>query len=144
MGLTRPGDAANLCLVLRRLFKLLAVLAVVWSLGTHWAMVQTAAWVRMAIHHSAETSVTEAVGRVLGGQNPCRICKWVREGRANESRNEALLERGPLEFEVPSGITLESEGLVLEMPAIVGREVFWKSWVVGPPKPRPKWLDGSV
>ncbi len=54
-------------LLLQRPFRMLVVLAMAWSTGTHWAVLQTGAWVRMTWDQSQETTLADAVGRVLGG-----------------------------------------------------------------------------
>jgi len=107
-------------------------------MGTHWAVLQTAAWVRMTWGHSQATTLADAVGRVLGGGQPCRICKWVREGRANEPREAVLLVKQIPEFEMPPGMVVVMDVVVLKRELIPDRETAWEPRVQVPPKPRPR------
>jgi hypothetical protein len=57
-----------------RLCKLAVVSALVVTLGAHWALLQTVAWVGMIITYSQETTLAEAVEMTFDGEHPCRLC----------------------------------------------------------------------
>jgi hypothetical protein len=67
----------------------LTVLALVLVTGGHWMALQSVAWAGMLIRYSQQGSVSQAILRTFDGQHPCRLCKVVREGRAEEQRQDS-------------------------------------------------------
>jgi len=60
------------------------------SVGGHWAILQSAAWVGMALEYSQSMPVDEALRATFDGSHPCSLCKAVSQGRAEE-RKQSLL-----------------------------------------------------
>ena len=55
------------------------------SIGLHWAVLQSAAWVGMAVAYSVEKgSVVEGLSDTFDGDHPCPLCKLVNEGVKTE------------------------------------------------------------
>ena len=61
--------SGRLALVVR-LGKWLVVLALVVMIGGHWALLQSAAWVRMAVKFSEKETLVVALEKTFNGKNP--------------------------------------------------------------------------
>src|SRR6266700_353717 len=75
--------------MLRRAAKILLVSTLSCSLGLHWAILQSVAWVGMAVSFSQSASLKEALERTFDGKHPCSLCKIVVEGKKSEKRQQA-------------------------------------------------------
>lgn len=57
------------------------------SIGLHWAVLQSAAWVGMAVAYSVEKgSVVEGLSDTFDGDHPCPLCKAVEKGVESEQQ----------------------------------------------------------
>ena len=77
---------AHLCSLLPRLMRGLVVLALCLSIGLHWAALQSAAWVGMAVAYSVEKGVVEGLSDTFDGDHPCPLCKAVKQGQDAETK----------------------------------------------------------
>jgi hypothetical protein len=75
--------------VLRRLGHWLIVSALVLSIGAHWALLQSVAWVSMAVSYSQTFTLKDALVKTFDGRHPCKICKAVQEGKKSERKPES-------------------------------------------------------
>ena len=64
------------------------VLALVGMIGGHWALLQSAAWLGMAVNYSKHESVGVALEKTFDGKHPCKLCKLVRAGKASEKKHD--------------------------------------------------------
>jgi hypothetical protein len=71
-----------------RLSKFVLILGLISSVGWHWVVLQSVAWVGMAIHYSQSAPLREALIKTFGGNNPCGICKFVAEGKKSQDKQE--------------------------------------------------------
>jgi len=79
--------------VLVKLSKWLLVLALSASIGAHWGFLQSVAWVGMAISYSQDSSsFTEALAKTFDGKHPCKLCKFVADGKKSEKKQDAQLK----------------------------------------------------
>ena len=62
------------------------VLVLVLSLGLHWALLQSVAWVGMMVSYSRGAALSEAVSKTFDGKHPCPLCKMIKKGRASEKQ----------------------------------------------------------
>lgn len=69
---------------LTRLARGMVVLALCVSIGLHWVVLQSAAWVGMAVTYSVEKGVVEGLSETFDGEHPCPLCKMVNEGVKTE------------------------------------------------------------
>ena len=65
-----------------------AVVLLSFSLGLHWAALQSVAWTSMFLERVQQGTLFEALQTTLDGKHPCRICLVVREGRAAAKWND--------------------------------------------------------
>ena len=126
--------------MLRKVSRLLLVLALAGSLGLHWALLQSAAWVGMAVSFSQTAPLREALAKTFDGKHPCSLCKMVAEGKRSEKKQETLQPLVKLElFFVPSCITLLAPALdplsFTPVEAMTARNE-------APPTPPPRQLPG--
>ena len=64
------------------------MLALVLSLGLHWTVLQSAAWVGMVITYSKDASIGEALEKTFDGEHPCPLCKIVEVGSQSDGEND--------------------------------------------------------
>jgi hypothetical protein len=84
--------------VLKRLSKVAVVLSLVCIVGGHWALLQSVAWVGMAVKFSQKEPVAVALKKTFDGAHPCSLCKAVAEGKKSEEKREAQEPITKLEF----------------------------------------------
>jgi hypothetical protein len=75
--------------VLTKLSKWVLVFAMALTIGIHWPILQSVAWVSMAISYSQGTSVKEGLAKTLDGKHPCKLCRLVQEGKKSERKSDA-------------------------------------------------------
>lgn len=57
------------------------------SIGAQWVVLQSAAWVGMAVSYSIKAgSLTEGLSETFDGQHPCPMCKLVDQGKKSEKK----------------------------------------------------------
>jgi hypothetical protein len=80
----------------RKASRLVVILALLASIGGHWAVLQSVAWTRMIIERTQMDSFATAVQTTLDGEHPCDMCKRITEGKQNERQSE----KSPLNVKV--------------------------------------------
>lgn len=80
--------------VFLRVTKFMVILALMFSIGAHWALLQTLAWTGMIISYSQDATLAEAISMTFDGEHPCKMCKVVKEGRKSEQEKPAVLKAG--------------------------------------------------
>ncbi len=73
---------------MRRLAHWLLVLALSFSIGLHWAVMQSTAWVGMVISYSQEGTLAEAITKTFDGKHPCARCNQVQKGQETGKKSE--------------------------------------------------------
>ncbi len=71
-----------------RISRFIVVLALLASIGGHWALLQSLAWTRMIVERTREESFARAVQATFAGENPCELCKRIADGKQNEKQPE--------------------------------------------------------
>ncbi len=99
---------------LRRILAVLMLMVFFTSVGGHWCILQGVAWIRMAHEFAKRDTVSHALRKTLNGENPCKLCHKIDEGRSKAAKtNRELAEvRGSL---------LKDPGLVAECQDTVRR-----------------------
>jgi hypothetical protein len=72
-----------------RPLKLPVVLALMVSIGLHWALLQSVAWVGMVVSYSQTGPLSAAIEKTFDGQHPCKLCHFVKEGQQHEKKQDA-------------------------------------------------------
>ena len=81
-----------------RLCKLLLVLALVSSLGLHWTLLQSVAWVGMFLSYSQTSTLRQALVKTFDGQHPCSLCKRIEQGKKSEKKSDSTIDGKKLDF----------------------------------------------
>ena len=97
------------------------VAALMVSIGLHWAVLQSAAWVGMAVTYTVQTgSVAEGLSNTFDGDHACPLCHMVAEG--TKSKAPASDERAPQkdgkEFKLTLAIVTVPAFVFGKLPAI--------------------------
>jgi len=74
----------------------MTVLMLIFVIGLHWILLQSTAWLFMAIRYVQQAPLTEAIAMTFDGEHPCALCKMVADGRAKEKtpeRQKASVEK---------------------------------------------------
>jgi hypothetical protein len=82
----------------RRLFQFLVAAALIIAVGGHWAVLQSVAWVSMAVTYSHTDSWEVALKKTFSGEKPCKLCLAVREGKQQEQKQSVLKVETKLDF----------------------------------------------
>ena len=80
-----------------RLGKWFVVLALALATGSHWYLLQSIAWVGMAVDFSRSEPLPIALQKTFDGQHPCELCKVVGEGMQAEKKAE--MEKRQFKFD---------------------------------------------
>jgi hypothetical protein len=80
---------------------MLLTMLLIASIGGHWALLQSVAWVSMVIDYSKEAPISIAVSKTFDGKHPCNLCKLVKSGKASEKRQEAIKVKSKIDFWMP-------------------------------------------
>jgi hypothetical protein len=81
-----------------RIGRIFLVIALVATLGAHWAILQTVAWTTMLADNLHSTSFQVAVKKTFDGQHPCCLCKAIAAGKQSEKKTEFSFQSQKLEF----------------------------------------------
>ena len=116
----------------------LVVLMLTLSLGAHWALLQSVAWVGMIASYSRNATLGEALVKTFDGEHPCKLCKVVEKGRQSEKKQELLKINAKKDYICESKVSVlfpPSTFQVLSSPddSSPGR-------IVTPPVPPPRGL----
>jgi hypothetical protein len=84
--------------VLSRVAKFCVLVLLIISIGGHWALLQSAAWVGMMIDYSRDGSISAAVCKTFDGKHPCCLCKAIAAGKKSEQKKELSFKSQKLEF----------------------------------------------
>ena len=123
-----------------RLSRLAIAAALALSIGLHWELLQSVAWVGMIVDYSQNAPLTEALAKTFDGNHPCRLCQEIAKGKRSEKKTECVSVGKKLEFLYPS------EAFVFSAPSH-SWEVHWpestlRSALRLPPVPPPRQLPG--
>jgi hypothetical protein len=81
-----------------RIGKIFIVLALVATLGAHWALLQTVAWTTMLANNLQSGSFHQAVTKTFDGNHPCCLCKAIAAAKKSEKKSEAVSPTLKMEF----------------------------------------------
>lgn len=81
-----------------RFGKIFLIIALVTTLGAHWAVLQTVAWTTMLAENLQSTSLQDAMTKTFDGQHPCPLCRAIAAGKKSEQKTEFLFPSQKMEF----------------------------------------------
>ncbi len=68
------------------------------TVGFHWAALQSAAWIGMTVKYAQNSSLGDALEKTFDGKHPCKLCKFVQEGKQAEKKSNGQFEIKKLAF----------------------------------------------
>jgi hypothetical protein len=134
----------NVAAVLVRFTRGSLILALMVSIGAHWGVLQSVAWLGMIVSYSRDGSLSEAVNKTFDGRHPCRVCQVIKTLRSEEKQSEQKHLKPNVKLDV---------GLVWQPVTFLffcGREripspdVSVLSRREAPPKPRPRTCHSAT
>ncbi len=116
--------------------KWFVALGLMVSVGAHWAVLQSVAWVGMMTVYSRDASFTAALIKTFDGKHPCRLCQAIQQGRAMEKKSPALKPGSKLD----AGVAWEPTAFLFDriVPTFSANVFTPVSYQEPPPKPRPR------
>jgi hypothetical protein len=82
----------------RRLFQFFVAAALIVAVGGHWAVLQSVAWVSMAVTYSQTDSWEVALKKTFSGEKPCKLCLAVKEAKQQEQKQSVLKVESKLDL----------------------------------------------
>ncbi len=127
-------------LVRNRSCRLVILLGLVLSLGLHWTLLQSVAWMGMVVSYSQQKGLAEALEMTFDGLHPCALCKAVENGSdtsSKEKRQKTGNDMKKLDGMLPAGDAdrIPSPPLPAEFPSNHEEPV---SLAFAPPVPPPR------
>ena len=106
------------------------------TLGFHWGLLQSVAWVGMIVNYSCQGSLKDAMVKTFDGHHPCPLCKLVRAGKTSEKKPEA--QQSVKKIDLFAGPAVAFDFPSLPAPAFpVPRLILSRTDVPLLPPPRP-------
>lgn len=80
--------------MLRRTARLLLIAALVFSIGLHWVVLQSAAWAGMIVTYSVQQgSFITGISQTFDNEHPCPLCCAVKKGKQSEKSDTKQLDQ---------------------------------------------------
>jgi hypothetical protein len=122
----------------RKLMQWSLVCALVFSIGAHWPILQSVAWVGMAVSYSQTAPLKEALEKTFDGQHPCQLCDFVQTGKNAEKKQDSKKSPTRLDF------WLNLDRAVIYPREVFSDGVFTNPSIAGqshaPPTPPPRFV----
>ncbi|MDB6032696.1 MAG: hypothetical protein JWM16_3034 [Verrucomicrobiales bacterium] len=123
--------------MVRKLSKCLVVAALVLATGGHWVLLQSVAWVGMAIHFTETDGFATAIQKTFDGKHPCKLCKVVEEGRKSTPEHEMLKLDTKIDFFCGAKVSFRMP--TLDYPPIIFSPALMLPRTEAPPLPPPRF-----
>ncbi|MDB6027144.1 MAG: hypothetical protein JWM68_3367 [Verrucomicrobiales bacterium] len=122
-----------------KISKWFIVCALVVSIGGHWVVLQSVAWVGMTFSFSQECSIQQALTKTFDGKHPCQLCKVVRAGKKAEATDESKVEFQKVDLLSDAILTYQFPEAVRQKSSLATTRVFRAET---PPSPPPRQFLG--
>ena len=92
----------------------LLIAALMVSIGAQWAVLQSVAWVSMAVSYSIkEGSIATGLSKTFDGEHPCPLCCAVEKGTESEKKDPKSKDSKKLKQDL---FASEARVVVIEAP----------------------------
>ena len=92
------------------------VAALMISIGAQWAVLQSAAWMSMAVSYTIKAgSIAEGLSQTFDGKHPCKLCHVVKKGTDSEKKDPTKQETAKKKIEL---FTNSHALLVIARPSV--------------------------
>jgi hypothetical protein len=75
--------------VLQQVKNTVVGVALIFTIGLHWPLLQSVAWVNMIVALSKHEGIGQAVEKTFDGKHPCKLCNFVAEGKKADQKKTA-------------------------------------------------------
>lgn len=120
----------------KRLFQFSVAAALIVAVGGHWAVLQSVAWVGMAVSYAQTDSLEVALKKTFDGHHPCKLCLAVKEGKDQEQKQTPFKVETKLDFLCFSQFSLVHPALPFVMLSPPPQTALTRSH--SPPTPPPR------
>lgn len=103
-----------IAIVLHRIARLIVLGTLSLTIGLHWGILQSVAWVGMVVDYSQENSIGTAIEMTFDGKHPCRLCLAVQDGK---KAGQPVGEEAPTNPK-PELFALQTAQIDLAQPAV--------------------------
>lgn len=80
--------------MLRRTTRILIVAVLMFSIGLHWIVLQSAAWAGMLVTYTVrEGSLLIGMSQTFDNEHPCPLCSAIKKGRHSEKKETRSTEQ---------------------------------------------------
>src|SRR6184192_2864605 len=83
-----PQSPTLWALVRAKFAQAFVVCALVFAIGAHWTLLQSIAWVGMAVSYTQNSTLKEALLKTFDGKHPCTLCKVVQQGKNAQKKQD--------------------------------------------------------
>ena len=136
----RPKSEIIAILVRTKVAQIVVVFALICAIGGQWAILQSVAWVSMAVSYSQDSTLKEALVKTFDGQHPCKLCKVVQEGKRSERKQAPQKPLTKLDlFCLTPSLTVKAPAFV---PVSTDGAGATSALGEAPPKPPPRQIPG--
>lgn len=59
--------------------------------GGHWLVLQTTAWIGMAIHYTQQNGIVAGLEQTFDGAHPCSMCQAIKAAHKQEQKKTPLV-----------------------------------------------------
>lgn len=84
-------------MIFQRIAATISVSLLAFTLGLHWLLLQSIAWVSMTVSYTGEVPVYVAVGKALDVNTSCVLCRVVDAGKKAEQDDPFIIFAHELE-----------------------------------------------
>jgi len=102
--------------------RILVVLALLVSIGGHWAVLRSVAWTQMLVERTQQGSFSEAVKTTFDGAHPCEMCQKIEKEQEKQRQHEGqALQKLKIDvILVTRVVDIEPPQVPFDFPAMVG------------------------
>jgi hypothetical protein len=111
--------------------------ALLLTTETHWAVLQSIAWMGMVATYSRKAPLAIALKETFDGKHPCPLCKAIATTKKSEKKNGFTLQTKKFEFPpVTKNFPLVAPARFQSLPGAT--DAFAESLTQKPPTPPPR------
>jgi hypothetical protein len=117
--------------------RMLLVAALMISIGAQWAVLQSTAWLGMAVTYSMnEGSLVEGLSKTFDGDHPCPLCNLVEEGQKKEQKLPTKKADSKMELLLTIGVVVITPPVPTFLPRAAQETATARSTEPSVPPPR--------
>ncbi|MFO1500111.1 MAG: hypothetical protein U1G07_17265 [Verrucomicrobiota bacterium] len=94
--MTKAAGGGRVPTVARRYASFPVVMMLCLVLGLHWTFLRTVGWVNMFASFAQTGTVHEALVKTFDGSHPCSMCKFVKNAKHGEKKEQSINPDGKL------------------------------------------------